>query len=204
MSSVADICNMALSHLGVSTEIQNLETEKSKEAQACRRFYEPTRDEVLRDFAWPFATVIESLALVASEPNTDWGYAYRYPADALTVRSLWSGYSRKETQTTRIPYRISRDATGKLIYTDQVAANAVVEYTMKETDTERYPPDFVDALSLLLAAKIGPRVAGGDQFSLADRAFKMYWMRISEARANALNEEGQDQAPESQFITARD
>lgn len=203
MSSEVDICNMALSHLGVSTEIQNLETERSKEAQACRRFYVPTRDEVFRDFAWPFATVIEDLALVSSEPNTDWSYAYRYPADAVMIRSLWSGYSRKETAGSRIPYRISRDSAGRLIYTDQAAADAVVEYTMIETDTERYPPDFVDALSLLLASKIGPRVAGGDQFQLADRAFKMYWMRIGQARANALNEQQPDPPPDSDFILAR-
>lgn len=195
---------MALSHLGVSIEV-NSETERSKEASALRRFWEPTRDEVFRDFAWPFATVIEDLALVEDQPNSDWRYAYRYPSGAVTIRGLWTGNgaSRKATVSNRTPYRISRDATGGLIYADIANADAVVEYTMIETDTERYPPDFVDALSLLLAAKIGPRVAGGDQFQLADRAYKMYWVRIGEAKANALNEQQVDQAPESDFITVR-
>jgi hypothetical protein len=85
------ICNVALSHLANSTEIQDLDAEPSKEAQACRRLFDLTRDEVLRDFPWPFATASAALTLFASNPNTEWGYSYRMPAGKLFFRRILSG-----------------------------------------------------------------------------------------------------------------
>lgn len=201
MAAPVDICNLALSHLGVSTEIANLETERSKEAAACRRFYETVRDEVLRDFTWPFATVIADLALVQEQPNAEWAYAYRYPADALFFRRILTGGCRVEQAGARVPYRIGRDADGQLIFTDQ--ATAVAEWTTLVDDTEQWPPDCVQAAGLLLASYIAPRVTGGDQFKLGLLALQKYQARIMAAKANAANEETPDQPPDSEFITAR-
>jgi hypothetical protein len=204
MSSEADICNQALSHLAVSTEIQDLAIEKSKEAQACRRFYAPARDEVLRAFAWPKQTVKELLALVDEfdSDENDWGFSYRYPSDAITVRKLFiPGSGRRQSFQTKVKYALGRDTTGQLIFTDLETAYA--EYTFKETNPENFDPDFSNALAWLLAHKIGPRVAGGDQFKLANRAFQFYQIAIAEARANAVNEEQPDEPPESEFISCR-
>jgi hypothetical protein len=204
MSSDLDICNMALSHLGVSTEIQNLSSERSKEAQACRRFYEPTRDEVLRDFDWSFARRRADLSLVATDPNTDWGYSYRKPAEVLAIRSLPNDAGiRIDTVASRVVYEEGSDTAGELIFTDQ--ADAEVIYTVRETDPEKFPPDFVAALSLLLAARIGPRVAGGDQFKLADRAYALYRLAIQKAQANAANENARlDPDPDAEMIRVRE
>lgn len=201
MLSAVDLCNLALSHLGVSTEIANLETEKSKEAQACRRFYPVTRDEALRDFPWPFATAIGALALVEEAPTVEWGYAYRYPAACLAVRRILSGAGRVERPDTRIPYRIARDAAGLLILTDQPQAEA--EWTVLVDDPQQYPPDFVAAVALLLAANIAPRVTGGDQFKLGALAFQKYLLSVDKARATAANEESADRPADSEFLTVR-
>jgi hypothetical protein len=48
MTAKIDIANMALRHVGISTEIQDFDAEKSKEAQACRRFYDVARDQLTR------------------------------------------------------------------------------------------------------------------------------------------------------------
>jgi hypothetical protein len=205
MSSELDICNMALSHIGSSVEIQNLTTEKSKEAQACRRFYAPARDETLRAFAWPKQKISEALALVETfdSDESDWGFSYQYPADAIMVLRLYTpGSGRRETEATRIPYGLGRDATRQLIFTD--LEDAFVEYTFKETNPENFDPDFVSALSYLLAHKIGPRVAGGDQFKLSDRAYQYYRAAIAEARANSVNELQPDPEPDSIFMRARE
>jgi len=194
---------LALSHLavaGVTFEIQDLATESSKEAQACRRFYAQTRDEVLRDFPWPFATMIDTLALVATQPNQEWAYAYRMPSDCLRVRRILSG-QRNETRESRVPYRLARDVSGGLIYTDQIEAQA--EWTTLVTNVGAFAPDFVEALALLLAAYIGPRAAGGDQYKLADRAFQLYTRQIERARNNALNEEQVDLPVDSEYIRCR-
>jgi hypothetical protein len=200
MTAKIDICNLALSHVANSSEIQDLDAESSKEAQACRRFFDVTRDEVLRDFPWPFATAMGNLALVQSRPNVEWGYSYRMPSGVLTFRRILSGV-RNDSRQSRIKYRLAQDDTGDLIYTDQQTAQG--EWTKRITDTERFRPDFVMALSFLLAHRIGPRVAGGDQFKLADRALQNYYLQIGKAQANAANEEQTDDAPDSEFERAR-
>lgn len=197
MSSVADIANMALGHIGVSSEIQNLESESSAEARACRRFYEPTRDEVLRDFAWPFATVIASLTLHEEDPTTEWQYSYAMPADVWAVRRLHNGtYSRAELTTNRVKY-VRR---GQYLYTDQ--QDAVVEYTQKITDTEQFPPDFVAMLAYLLASRIAPSF-GAEAVKLGDRALKLYEWSRAKAQMNALNEESRDFDGPSEYELSR-
>ena len=61
------ICNMALSRIGV----QNLDRmdEASEPARLCTQFYDVARKNVLRRFAWPFATRRVSLALLDTEPG---------------------------------------------------------------------------------------------------------------------------------------
>lgn len=205
MSDV-DICNRALRHLGVSVEIANLATEKSKEAKACRRFYEDTRDEVLRDFDWPFARVSEVLALVEdftadADADHDWSYAYRYPADAVAVRRVvLAGWGRRERAETKTRYLIGRDDTAALLFTD--LSDAVVEYTFKETDPSKYPPDFRAALSRLLAHYIGPSIAG-DKVKVVAEQLELYDYAIRRARANALNEQLPDAEPQNEFLNAR-
>ncbi|MDB4871971.1 MAG: hypothetical protein JWL97_2975 [Gemmatimonadales bacterium] len=200
MTAKVDICNLALSHLANSSEIADLDAEQSKEAQACRRFFDEIRDEVLRDFPWPFAMTQGALALVASNPTIEWGYSYRLPAGCLNFRRILSGV-RNDSRKSRIVYRLGQDAAGDLIFTDQPSAQA--EWTAQITNTERFRPDFVLALSYLLAFRIGPRVAG-DKVKVVADAQQNYYLQISKAKANALNEEQLDDSPDSEFVSARE
>lgn len=198
-----DLCNEALSHLGVSVEIASLDSDKSKEAKACRRFYDRTLDEVLRDFPWGFANVIEPLALVEDFTGlaSDWLYSYRYPADAVAIRRLFlDGAGRLLNDRARMPYTIGRDASGLLLYSD--LASATVEYTSRETDTSRFPPDFASAFTHLLAHKIGPRVAG-DRVQLVAAQYPLYDEAIRNARKNNMNEQRQDREPEGEILRSR-
>lgn len=110
-SSKTEIVNIALAHLGVGSEISNLDTDQSTEANAMRRFYESAKDEVLRDLNWPFTTVFASLALVEEDPTDEWSYSYRYPSDALKIRRVLSGL-RNDTRQSRVPYKLGQDASG--------------------------------------------------------------------------------------------
>lgn len=199
--SVTDICNMALSHLGIGKEIGNIETDDDEEAAAFNRFYENCRDILLRDFPWPFAMVTADLGLVEEDPTEEWAYSYRYPSNCLKLKRIQSGI-RNDNQDSRIPYRVSRDDGGLLLYTD--LEDAVIEYTFRETDPGRFPPEFVSALSFLLAFKMAPRLTAGDPFKLGDRAYQMYQVEIGKARASAGNEEVPGREPDSEFIRARD
>lgn len=196
MASNTEICNLALLHLGVGKEIGNLETEKSSEATACRRAFTICRDNVLRDFNWPFATKFADLALVETDPTDEWGFSYTYPNDCVNFRRIVN-----DDPENPIPYRIVEDANISLIYADE--ANPVGEYTRKVTEPARFSPDFVLALSFLVAAVIAPAITNGDPFKVGERAMRLYELKIDNAKANAANEEQPDQPPDSEFITIR-
>jgi hypothetical protein len=176
-------------------------SENSQEAIACNRFYETARDATLRDHVWPFATKFAALGLVEEEPNDEWGYSYRYPSDCLNVRRILSGY-RKDTRDTVVPYKIAQDDSGLLIYTD--IENAEVEYTMRASDTQFYPPDFELAFSYRLAYYIAPRVTGGDPFKLQEKVLKLYMYEISRAVASSINEQRSDVEADAELIRIRE
>lgn len=200
MASKVEICNLALSHLAIGKEIANFETEKSEEANSCRRFYSIALETTLRDFPWSFTTNIAALALIKESPNDEWGYSYRYPSDCLNIRRILSGV-RNDTRQSRVPYKIAQDASGLIIYTDQ--ADAEIEYTVRAENPLFYPPDFVMAFSFYLAFLIAPRVSGGDQFKLGDRALKLYLIEIGKAVSRNVNEQQAEEDPDSEFIRER-
>lgn len=193
--------NFALRHLGVSKVIQNITTEQSEEASACRDFIEFVKEEVLRDFKHPFTTEIATLGLVESNPTTEYAYSYQYPSNCANFRRILSGI-RNDTRQSRVHYRIVKGASGKLIYTDQ--PDAVGEYSIIETETARWPIDLVLAGSLLLASYIAPSVTDGDPFKLGERAMRLYVVSKTKAEANALNEEQAEEDPESEFTRGRE
>lgn len=201
MADKTGICNMSISHLAVSKEIANVETERSAEASACRRFYQPALDEALRDFPNPYLTVIEPLALVEEDPNDEWAYSYRYPSDCSKAIRILSGI-RNDSPDTRVPYRIIKDDQGALILTDK--EDAELEYVQESTDPNVWAADFVMAFSLLLAFYIAPRVTAGDPFKLGERAYRAYILSIAKSRANAVGEQQDEPPPESDSIRARD
>ena len=201
MSTPTEIANLCLSHLGVGKEIANIETENSQEANACRRFYEISRTATLRDFPWPFATKQITLALIEADPTTEWAYSYRYPTDCIKLSRIPSGI-RNDSRQTRVPFRVSRDISGRVIYTDE--ASAKMEYIYDEKDSERFTPDFVLALSLRLAAYIAPRLTSGDPFKLGERALKLYIFEITRAQATAVNEQQDEEKPLGEFMASRD
>jgi hypothetical protein len=201
MASSTEIANLALSHLGVGSEISDLDMERSQEALACRRFYSTARNATLRDFPWPFATKIAALGLIEEDPNDEWGYSYQYPSDCLDAIRILSGI-RNDNRQSRVPYKLANGDSGQVIFTDQ--EDAELEYTKLETDTSRYPPDFVLALSLRLAAYIAPRLTGGDPFKVGTRAFQMYEAELNRAKASGTEENQAEEDPESELIRARD
>lgn len=200
MTSKVDICNLAISHLGVGKSIATFDTERSEEASACRTFWDQALKQTLRDFHWPFSRRTVTLALVEEDPTTEWAYAYRYPSTCIEARKLLSG-TRNETRQTRIAYQIAADTEGRLIYTD--LEDAVLEYSALVTDTSLFPDDFAMALSCRLAVYIAPRLCGPDNQKQREYASQLYVAEISQAKANARNEEQPEEMPESELISGR-
>lgn len=196
MSSEVEIGNMALGGIGVSHEISSL-AEASSEAEQVNRFYAATRNELLRDLSPQFARRYVALALVASEPNDDWAYSYRYPSDCLRALRIVDG---NRVQTARIPWEIASDTSGKLIYTDQ--DDAKLRYIARIEDPEQFDPSFVEVLYWKLAWKLATPLSRSK--SERDHAFEMYRVARSIANANDGNEGERDNDPDAESIRARD
>jgi hypothetical protein len=193
------VANLALSHLGSGAQIADL-GENSAEANAISTFYDLALEQALRAVNWPFATKIVTLALVEADPTDEWGYSYRYPSDCLYFRRILSG-SRQDTRQSRVSYKIGRDSSGQLVYTDQSQAQA--EYTTLVDDPQRWPVDFTLAFSYLLAALSVPRITGVDT-KKGQEARADYEREIRAARANAWNEEQPDEEADAESIRARE
>ncbi len=195
MASEVEIGNLALGYVGVAHEISSLD-EDSTEAEQVKRFYATTRDQVLRDFPWPFARRYVALALVAEDPNDDWAYSYRYPTDCVRALRLVDGH---RIQTTRIPWEVASDDAGRLILTDQ--AEAVLRYIKRIEDPEQFDASFVEALAWRLGSKLAIPLSRSAKER--DYALERYRLEISVAQANAANEGETDDDPEPESIRAR-
>jgi len=128
------ICQRALRHLGWAKALTDVDTDDTKETNACLQFYEDAVRRCLRDWRWPFATKEATLVWQADNPTTEWAYAYQYPADCLRIRRIYSGTRPgKETHDTRVPYRVvygkaTADADGLAeSQTTSGAANLVLD-----------------------------------------------------------------------------
>jgi hypothetical protein len=200
VESKTAIANLALGHLNHSVEISDLDSENSAEARVCRRYFDTARDELLRDFKWPFATEFAELQVLETDPTSEWAYSYQLPSDCLFMRRILSG-TRNDTESTEVKYR----RVGRAIYTDYATTNdeeqtvIEIEYTKEMESTSTYDPDFAMALSFRLAAYIAPSLTGGDVSKLGQRTKEFYLISVNRAKATALNEEKHDVENDAQL-----
>lgn len=193
---------MAISHLGQGQEISNVDTERTAEALACRRFYDIALASTLRDVDWPFARKTSFLGLIEtfSSSTSEWTYSYRYPSDCVRIRRIKSTL-RNDSRQSRVSYNIYQDDVSRIIYTD--AENAEAIYTKSVEDPSFYTPSFTLALSFRLAGLVAPRITKGDPFGMRKSALDMYDLEISRAKASSFNEEQSDEEVDSEFVRSR-
>jgi hypothetical protein len=90
-----DLCNMGLSYLGISTQIQSITPpDANEQAKSCAFWYDICRQELLQMAPWPFAF---TSVILSTDPSTagpagsigntfafpGYRYAYQYPNDCL-------------------------------------------------------------------------------------------------------------------------
>lgn len=193
------IGNLALSHCGIGKLVGSL-SERSEEARALNLFYPEDLKTVLEALDWPFARKYVTLGLVEEDPNDEWGYSYRYPADCVVARKILSGI-RKDSPDNEIEMELSSDDSGKLIFCDM--AEAQLKYTALIDDTTRFSANFTRALSYKLAHSIAPRLTAGDPFKLQDKLWSHYLTSLNYAAAIAASEQKYGVQPEAEMIRGR-
>jgi hypothetical protein len=176
MASEVDISNLALGHLGDNATVASLEPpEGSAQAEHCARFYPIARDSLLEMHHWNFATKRVQLAAL-DNPWPQWQHAYAKPADCLNIISVIdpeapddyatiTGYNPNRTPLLGsfvVPQRYvveTNEAGAGVILTNQ--EDAVLRYTAQVTDTTKFSPLFVMALTHHLASMLaGPILKG--------------------------------------------
>lgn len=173
------ICNLALSHVGVSPI--NSVDDKTKQARECKLLYEHSVESALRDHAWGFASKRVTLALFATAQD-GYAFAYQYPADCVAARKMLDSGGLESASPFVVA--VSSALTEKLILTDQ--GEALLRYTARVTNENLFDPLFVDALAWRLASDLASPMRGDT--SLQRTAWGVYQHILGRAKAQDGNE----------------
>lgn len=195
MASKAQICNLALSHLGqTETTIANLTTDTGNTAAQCRVHYDVAREFVLADHDWNFAEKSVTLAETGT-PSALWAYRYDYPSDCLKFRRI----ERASKLEKPVPFRVTQGTSGKVIETNIYQAVGV--YTMDVTNTSMFTPGFVEALGWYLASALAPALTG--DLKKQEMALKVYQATIGAAQTQDAQEQQPDDELDAPWISGR-
>ena len=201
MATEIDICNLALAHLGDDATIASIKPpEGSAQAEHAARFYPIARNTLLETHTWNFAAKRASLA-TTTNPTEQWEYAYVAPADMMTPLAIISPTAQNDYSTRMssgdTPGGITSNYSptivaghytpqqfaleGDYIYTNQ--ENAILRYQSLITDSTKFSPLFVVALSWHLAAMMaGPIIKGDHGMAEAKRCTEMMQGYFSSAK----------------------
>lgn len=208
-----DICNLALSRVGSTKFIDELEppeeADQSAESVACAAVYAECRDQLLQMYAWPFAQRRAVLAEVDEEGDRDleWAYVFALPDDCLQPQYIPTGTSRVDGREDRTPFVLEAgevegedgEVDSTVLLTDAVTPTLV--YTARIEGVQLYPPAFVDALAWLIASELTLSLSVQPRLLPLIEAKKD--KALQRAAALAVQSEKRDVEPDSIFVRGR-
>jgi hypothetical protein len=218
MTSIVDICNLALSHVRGGS-INSID-ENSTQAVQCRLHYPILLQQITQDSPWQFASAIKPLSLLIEE-IFGWGYVYQYPTDCLRINRIIPDFSLVDSvdrssvvyyrnndelapQLGRIPsveYKIFNSSGNKVITANY--PDLRIDYRVAITDPTLFSADFTLALSHLLASHLAIPIVGVDKgVPLRRESMEIYQRYLNSGIVNEMNEQHTN-IPDSDFITIR-
>lgn len=186
MSSEVDICNLALARLGDEATVSSIDPpEGSAQAEHCERFYPIARDALLEMHDWRFATKRVTLAQTTSD-TFEWGFAYALPSGMLRALKVLSAAASATDDSEDFEQQLDAD-DAQIILSNCEEASLI--YTVRVTDTTRFTPLFVDALSWLLASHLAGPILKGDAGKAESKACLAYFgAALSQAKVSDANQ----------------
>jgi len=140
-NTVSEICRQAILRVG-SADVFKPYGEPMSIATS---LFDQTRNELLADFDWQFARVQTTVAADAVAPS--FGYAKRYLLPITTIKVLRvNGVDEDENFG-------KWEIVGGYLHTD-VTPTVQIETTAIVTDASKFPPVFVNMLTVTLAMKL--------------------------------------------------
>lgn len=183
--SQVDACNNALLRIGAKS-ITSL-GDNSPEARSCSVVYDAVRRTHLRRFPWSFARTRQVLAPDVTAPAFDYTYAFTMPAECLRVLR-----PRDNLCDWRIEGR-------KILTNDSNVLN--LTYVQDVTDEAQWDPAFYESFQVALALALADRITNSN-VKKGDLREELRGL-IAEARRASSIENGPEDAPEDDWITAR-
>jgi hypothetical protein len=195
MATQTEICNLALMRIG-APPITDIDDTANLSARRCKLIFEMTTQEVARESDWGCLLKRAEIGQIATAPAFEWLYAYQLPVDCMRVRSVNGVINHYEVSEF---YEIE----GRTLLTD--ADKAQIQYIAHIKDTSQWDSLFVNAVGVLLAAKLA--VATRQDEGVAQALMSEYRNScLTRARLVDGNESKRhryDPASESSFVKSR-
>lgn len=194
--------NLALSHLLLSRQIENVETDTTNEVRVLNTFWDEALSLTLSELDLDSLSETIQLELLAELSDGPWTYAYKYPANAEFFRRLVSG-AVIDTNRTHIAKKVAIYDNQKAIFTNESEASA--EYIPKDIELSLLNTSASLAVSYMLAFLSAPLIVGKGAKKLRESMFGSYEIMVSKAQQlDALENYNYDNASDrSEYVAAR-
>lgn len=184
MASETDIANLAIARLGSAAVVTSISPpDGSAIAAKCALFYPMMRDALLEMRGWPFAVTRAALSELADAtippPYTN---AYAMPSNCMVPIDIRHADANDDSKPNRLYWETQTDGS-KIVFTDTELA--VMRYKIRQTDTTKFTPLFIDALAWLLAAQLAGQVLGND-VKVANRCYQMFQAVLGAASSSTF------------------
>lgn len=188
MSERVAIANEALTAIG-ENPITGFEDETNA-ALVCKTHYGPTRDALLEEAEWNFATKMFDPAQTTASPLYEWDYQFQIPADCLRVTDVWPSnlgvrpfavYDERSAMVRpRVPHRIM----GRLILANEdIYASGI----FRIEEEGHFTPSFRKCLAYALAADIALPLTKNAQIRADMMQMKLAYLKKAEGLDGMAN-----------------
>lgn len=186
--SVTSLANRALSLVGKSPNLLDLNTDTTATGRLVKLHYEPVYLRCLRKSDWPFAIKRVDLSPSATAPENEFSTAFPLPGTLLRLLEVFPR---------GIKYRVEE---GSLLCDESVVT---IKYVDKATltDPSGADPAFAEWFCYELALSLAPQLTDSTTLISALKTFSEE--RFKEAAALYSQEDGPDVIIESSWVTSR-
>lgn len=151
-TSKADICNLALDHLGQQDSedpVTNIDTPETQTEVICARWYDVTRCMLLRKHPWNFAIKRAVLTPTGTAPAFGFTHAFNLPNDFLRFLTLDDPNSLDPVIETS--YQMENN---QLLLNSVDGASLNLRYISDFEDVPQMDALFVDAFAIRMALRM--------------------------------------------------
>lgn len=195
------ICNKALSFIG-EEPINSVDDNSTRQARACKSFFNLALHKTLEEGHWSFVTVEEPLQKINyAEYSEEQKYVYAIPNNCALVTRIYKRYNRKNLmEQADWDFRFIEDLHKTVIVCneDNVSSDGkedknealMCEYVISTENFSSYPAVFIESLVACLAYFICMDIT--KDTSKTQSMLQLYENLKQKALRKNFNEEGED------------